>query len=414
LITDLPNVVVDLAARCADAGGRAYLVGGGVRDHLMGRAVHDWDIEVFGLPATSLVGLLKRLGTVNAVGRSFGVYKLRPHGWARDRAEVDVSIPRRDSKVGPGHRGISVEGDPHMSLVEATRRRDLTVNAILYDVLNRSFEDPWNGRADIRQKRLCAVDRETFLEDPLRALRVIQFAARLEFSVDSVLMDICKEANLHELPSERVQGEWAKLMMSIRPSIGMDVAREARVLARVFPEVARCEQGAALDRLAKHQRDSLPTVGQRWCVMLATWLKGASEPDVVATLDRLTLHRCRGYPLREKLLQVMRYADLPTDSDGGLRNLAARAEVGVVLRSRWALTEDTTCLDTLARARLLGLEFTQPPALLRGRDLKEIGMAPGPAIGTVLKAVYQLQLDGHVTTHQDALDAALRLSESPS
>jgi tRNA nucleotidyltransferase (CCA-adding enzyme) len=412
LITDLPDVVVELATRCSEAGGRAFLVGGGVRDHLMGRGVHDWDIEVFGLPAERLVGLLKRLGGVNAVGRSFGVFKLRPYGWPSDRPEIDVSIPRRDSKVGPGHRGISVEGDPHMSVVEATRRRDLTVNAILYDVLNRSFEDPWGGHSDIRDKTLRAVDRQTFLEDPLRALRVIQFAARLDFLVDPVLMGICREARLQELPPERVQGEWEKLMMAKRPSVGMDVARRAQILARVFPEVASCQNDAALDRLAEHHRDALPTLGQRWVVMLATWTYGASEPDIVATLDRLNLHRCRGYPLREKLLQVARHADHPTDSDKGIRNLSARAEVGLVLRSRWAISQDDRCLEGLLRARALGLEYTKPPALLRGRDLKGLGLKPGPAMGRLLRAVYQRQLDGEVESHEAALDAARELWET--
>jgi tRNA nucleotidyltransferase (CCA-adding enzyme) len=91
-------------------GGRAYVVGGGVRDHLRGLPTHDWDIEVFGLPLEDLERVLKASGAVHAVGRAFGVYKWKPHGTRG--LTLDVSIPRRDSKVGPGHKGIAVDGDP--------------------------------------------------------------------------------------------------------------------------------------------------------------------------------------------------------------------------------------------------------------------------------------------------------------
>ena len=107
------------------------MVGGSVRDHLLGRHVKDWDVEVFGLSAKDLERALRRVGRVNAVGKSFGVFKMHHEALG----EVDVSIPRRDSNTGPGHRGIAVEGDPDMSTTEAARRRDLTINAISYDLV---------------------------------------------------------------------------------------------------------------------------------------------------------------------------------------------------------------------------------------------------------------------------------------
>ncbi len=168
-------------------------------------------MEVFGLPEDDLERLLRRLGRIDAVGRSFGVYKLRPRGW-QDGREIDVAIPRRDSKIGPGHRGIDVVGDPDMSIREAARRRDLTVNAILWDIVADELIDPWNGLSDLRDRVLRAVDEQTFLEDPLRALRVVQFAARLSFAPTERLLQICRSAALDELPAERVRSEWEKLL----------------------------------------------------------------------------------------------------------------------------------------------------------------------------------------------------------
>src|SRR4029079_90202 len=116
---------------------------------------------------------------------------------------VDVSIPRRDSKVGPGHRGIAVQGDAFLSVAEASRRRDLTINAPLFDPREGAVVDPWGGRADLEARRLRAVDAATFGEDPLRALRAVQFAARFELSVDPDTAALCAGMPLHALPAER-------------------------------------------------------------------------------------------------------------------------------------------------------------------------------------------------------------------
>ncbi len=410
LIEGIPKAVRDLADRCATEGGRAFLVGGGVRDHLMGRAFHDWDIEVYGIDVDRLGAMLRGYGNVNAVGKSFGVYKLRPRGWATELPEIDVAVPRRDSKVGPGHKGIAVQGDPMMSNREATRRRDLTINAMLYDIVDHEIIDLWGGREDLSSKVLRAVDEHTFLEDPLRALRVVQFAARLGFSVDPNLVDLCRRADLHELPAERVQAEWGKLLLSSHPSRGMTVARDGDILRRVFPEVAGLDNDAALDRLARSQRDSLREPGRRWAVMLATWLHGASTSAVTATLDRLWLHRWRSYPLRDRVLEVVEHLGHGVDTDASLRNLSARAEVGLILRVRWSVSEDDALLDRLARATELGVHDCKPKPFVLGRDLKGMGVAPGPQMGQILKAIYQAQLDGEFTERIGALAAAKRLA----
>src|SRR5688572_8858741 len=131
----------------AARGGRALVVGGWVRDRLLGRESKDVDIEVYGLEPAHLKEILRGLGRVNTVGESFTVYKVLARGASRE--EIDVSIPRRESKTGRGHRGFSVEGDPAMSIEDAARRRDFTINAILFDPFRDELIDPFGGARDL-------------------------------------------------------------------------------------------------------------------------------------------------------------------------------------------------------------------------------------------------------------------------
>ncbi|RPJ66233.1 MAG: hypothetical protein EHM24_21220, partial [Acidobacteria bacterium] len=226
-----------IAEVVAGAGGRALVVGGWVRDLLLGRPSKDLDIEVYRVPADALRVLLERLGRVNTVGESFTVYKLE---------DVDVSLPRRESKVGRGHKGFAVEGDPSLPFREAARRRDFTINAIGWDPLTGSFEDPWNGRGDLERRILRVVDPATFGEDSLRVLRAVQFVARFELQVEEATRRLCASIPLDDLASERIWGEFEKLLLlPARPSLGFAFAREVGVVERLLPEMAAlvgCEQ----------------------------------------------------------------------------------------------------------------------------------------------------------------------------
>jgi tRNA nucleotidyltransferase (CCA-adding enzyme) len=226
-----------IARRVDDAGGRALIVGGWVRDRLMGRSCKDLDLEVYGLPADRLKSVLAEFGSVNTVGESFTVYKV---------ADVDVALPRRESRTGRGHRAFEVTGDPDLSLVDAARRRDFTINAIAWDPLTEEYIDPFNGRADIATKVLRAVDLRTFGDDSLRVLRAVQFAARFEFALENATHELCRRIALDDLPSERIWGEMEKLLLqAARPSIGLGLALDLGIIERLFPEVhalVGCEQ----------------------------------------------------------------------------------------------------------------------------------------------------------------------------
>lgn len=396
-----PSVVRDVVSAVGAAGGRVYLVGGGVRDHLMHRPLKDWDLEVYGLPADALERVLGTVAAVNAVGRAFAVFKLR-----RGRREIDVSLPRRDSKQGPGHKGIQAVGDPTMTPAEAARRRDLTVNALMVDLHTGELLDLYGGVADLEARVLRAVDAETFLEDPLRALRVVQFAARLQFEVSAELIALCRRAELHELPEERLQAEWAKLLLAgVSPAHGLRVARAADILRRVFPELHAVDDPALdvlLDR-AVPQRDACPDEAHALALMLLVWLHRLDLDGATRTLDRLKLHRWDGHPMRVPLLAALPELHAPITTDAALRHLSSRAEVELVLRARIALFADPACTPALERAKALGIDREAPPPLLQGRHLGELEVPKGPLMGQLLRAAYLAQLDGDLRTLDEAL-----------
>jgi tRNA nucleotidyltransferase (CCA-adding enzyme) len=156
-------LAIDIARRVNADGGRALIVGGWVRDRLLQRDSKDIDIEVFGVAAERLRLLLDEFGRVETVGESFQVFKV---------GGLDVSLPRRESKSGRGPKGFLVTGDPSMSIPDAARRRDFTVNAISWDPLTGEYLDPFDGRRDIAARLLRVVDARTFGDDSLRVLRV--------------------------------------------------------------------------------------------------------------------------------------------------------------------------------------------------------------------------------------------------
>ncbi|MFT7519054.1 MAG: tRNA nucleotidyltransferase (CCA-adding enzyme) [Kiritimatiellia bacterium] len=396
----IPPLVLTLAERCNELGGTAYLVGGVVRDHFLGQPLKDYDIEVFGIEPRPLERMLRKLGRVNTVGKAFGVFKLQAGS-----DELDISLPRRDSKRGPGHRGIHVEGDPFMSVHDAVKRRDLTINALMWDLNKGQLLDPTGGMQDLEARRLRAVDDATFLEDPLRAVRVVQFAARFKFTADAQLIGLCERAALHELPAERIREEWVKLMLrGARPSMGLAVARASGMLQRMFPDLRddpACD--VALDWMA--QRSEPHTPGRRLTSMMLSWLW--TQPDPTPTLDRLGLHRWLSYPSRKRLLDAHANRGQRPLDDAALRHLSTRCELQLLFTCQ-AAHGDLDAPTRLQAAQQLNVHHEQPEPILKGRHLKSLGISPGPIMGQVLHAIYVLQLDGSITDLDQARIAAQR------
>ncbi|MFN7981820.1 MAG: CCA tRNA nucleotidyltransferase [Vicinamibacterales bacterium] len=443
---------LEIARAVAERGGRALIVGGWVRDQLRGHASKDIDIEVFGLDAQSLRALLETLGRVETVGESFQVYKC---------GDIDVSIPRRESKAGRGHRGFVITGDPTMSLVEAARRRDFTINAISFDPLSGEYVDPFNGRADLNRRLLRIVDAETFADDSLRALRAVQFAARFDLTLTPETQALCRSMPLDDLPAERIWGEFEKLLGAPRPSIGLALALELGIVERLFPELhalVGCVQEPewhpegdvwvhtlqVVDQ-ARTRVDDLPRP-QRLAIMLGAVCHDFGKPATTAFidgrirsidheeqgvapasrfLDRLNAHSFDGYDVRAQVLGMtaqhlkpgMWFKTKDVVGDGAFRRLAQKVDLELLARlaksdclGREPGQFNCQAMDWfLERAQALGVAHEAPSPILLGRHLIELGVKPGPRMGEILKAVFEQQLDGGVRTLDDAMDAARRM-----
>ena len=215
-------------ARMAEkAGGRVYFVGGFVRDSVMGRESKDVDIEIHGMTADAVRGMLGEIGPWKEMGASFGVFALRGY-------TMDIALPRRG-----GGKGEDADIDPFMGVEEAARRRDFTMNAMMRDALTGALIDRFGGQADIQNRVIRHVDEETFRRDPLRAIRAAQFAARLEFAIAPETMALCRTLDLDGLARERVMGEMEKaLTRSRRPSRCFEALREMGQLEPWLKEVA--------------------------------------------------------------------------------------------------------------------------------------------------------------------------------
>lgn len=459
----IPEKALEIARAVQLEGGRALLVGGCVRDLLMGLTSKDCDLEIYGIEPARLRELLEQFGPVNAVGEAFTVYKLGH--------DLDVSIPRRDRKSGRGHRGFVIEGDPLMTIEEATRRRDFTINAILLDPLSGEIIDPFEGRKDLAKKILRAVSFERFGEDSLRVLRAAQFAARFGFEIEQKTVELCRSIDLSDLPSERIWGEMQKLLVQARrPSVGIEKLLALGAVDQLFPEINSLmgvpqdpdwhPEGdvyvhtlLVLDR-ARELIDEL-SFPKQVTVMLAAlchdfgkpattefieghWRsRGHEEAGVEPTerfLDRLNIHSLEGYDVRGQVIALVRehlkpgefYKKREEVGDGAFRRLSRRCELDLLYRvakadtlgrnsdqvthEKWYTAEPQEWF--IARAKELEVVERPPAPILMGRHLIELGMSPGPGMGDVTRAVYEMQLDGHVKTLEEAIQAAKEIINS--
>jgi tRNA nucleotidyltransferase (CCA-adding enzyme) len=453
----VPEKVLRLAQAVRAEGGRALLVGGCVRDSLMGNEPKDWDVEVYGVEPARLRQLLEEFGRVDAVGEAFTVYKVGP--------DLDVSLPRRERKTGRGHRAFVIAGDPAMGFEEAARRRDFTINAILEDPLTGEILDPFGGREDLQNKILRAVSLDTFAEDSLRVLRAAQFAARFEFDIEPGTIELCRSIDLTDLPRERIWGEMEKLLLRARrPSIGFRWLERFNAFDQLFPELKALvgvpqekewhPEGTVdvhtwlvVDR-ARELIDDLPYARQV-TVMLGALChdfgkpattkfeegrirsRGHEEAGAVPTesfLDRLNIHTLEGYDVRAQVIALVRdhlkpgefYKKRDEVGDGAFRRLARRCELELLYRvakadslgrnADWIPREEWFTAEAqewfINRARELQVEQKAPAPVLMGRHLLEMGMKPGPRLGEITRAVYEMQLDGRIRTLEEAKAAA--------
>lgn len=410
------------------------MVGGSVRDALLGLECREFDLEAFRLTSDRLERILRGLELpVDQVGRAFSVARLRGF-------PIDIALPRRERKVGKRHRDFVVDADPYMTVEAAAERRDFTINAISYDPLTDRTSDPLNGRADLERRRLRHASHR-FAEDPLRVLRGMQFIARLGLEPDRETEALCSRIDWSDLSVERVFDEWRKMLLH-----GVEIGRGLRFLEtvgwlRAYPELEAligCEQdpewhpegdvwahtGHVLDAFA---RERLGDEEEDLVVGLACLCHDLGKPATTRFVDgrlRSRGHEAAGErPTRTFLARLTKRSRLVDDvvrlvvdhlkprqlfggqaGDAAVRRLAHRVKridrlVRVAradARGRPPLeqVECPECDWLLARAETLRIRDQAPEPIVRGRDLIARGMTPGPAIGAFVDRCYEAQLAG--------------------
>ena len=452
MIEDIDARIRDVARAVAAAGGRAVLVGGYVRDRLLGVASKDYDVEIYGLSPDAVADLLADFGELIQVGRAFGVLRIKG-------IDADFSLPRRDSKSGSGHRGFDIAFDPDLDFAQASRRRDLTVNSIGLDLSSGEILDPHGGRADLARGVLRATDAAHFTEDPLRGMRTAQFAARLEMAPDEELTALCSQLDLAELPAERIYEELRKLLVKARkPSLGFEFLSRAQLL-RFFPEIESL-QGVPQDpkwhpegdvwvhtmlvideAAALRNRDD-----EDLALMYAALCHDFGKPavsvehhgrvrtpkhDVIgARMAREFLERLRapGH-LCDQVEALVKYHLAPAlfvaqgTTARGYRRLARnldKAGVSIALLVRvaradhWGRTTDEAsrrifpAADTfVAEAEKASVVDAAPTDVVQGRHLQARGLKPGPQFGDILNRCRDLQDETGWTDSDKILDKVL-------
>lgn len=416
------------------SGGRALLVGGCVRDGILGLDAKDIDMEAYGLDADEVEAALRPHFRLDTVGRAFGVFILKGEN-------IDLALPRRESRIGPKHTDFKVEGDSSMSPTEAASRRDFTVNAISCDPLTGEIIDPYKGVADLKARRLRHVSK-AFSEDPLRVLRGMQFVARFGLDADRETIELCRQLSPIDLPAERLWEEWKKLILKGQSiSAGLNFLKDCGWL-QYFPELEAlvgCDQEPkwhpegdvwkhtlhCLDAYAAHRIDD------EWedlIVGLAVLCHDFGKPDTSyideARRIRSPRHDVEGVPVAKAFLerltrqkkifdevlplveQHMRPLALYRDGagDSAIRRLAARVKrVDRLCRVAHADKNGRPPIPPddfpegrwlLERAEALAIQDNAPKPILLGRHLIEFDIRPGPSFGKILDRAYEAQLDG--------------------
>lgn len=450
LINHYPHVE-DIIKKITSQKGRAFLVGGAVRDLLLGLPIKDLDIEVHRLTIDQLQKILSEFGPVSLVGKAFGV--LRLHG-----LDIDWSLPRADSSG----RHPEVKIDPFMKIENAFKRRDLTINAMGIDLNTFELVDPWGGCEDLQKGILRAPDANLFKEDPLRLFRVMQFVGRFGFTPDNALNELCKHMDLKGISVERIEAEFDKLLLkSAQPSLGIRWLKEIGRLQEIFPELADTigtkqepdwhPEGDVFEHTMQALDGGVlldyESAEQKLTALYALMCHDLGKVSTTKLIDgrlRSIGHEEAGVPLAKSLLKrITRRVDLIRAVEKLVRYHMAPgtypktgAKLPAYKRLALKLAPDVT-MELLAKVSLADKRGRNPdnskpltkeipevteflkmvqkanvvhkpeePVLL-GRDL-EGTVEPGPYMGQLLKQAYEIQIDQGITDKAELLKRILK------
>jgi tRNA nucleotidyltransferase (CCA-adding enzyme) len=467
-LNDLPieQALTPIFHRLHSLGAKPMIVGGAIRDWLLGIKPKDLDVEVYKLKEEELVSTLTEFGKVDLVGKSFGVIKLTIEGQT-----FDFSLPRRDSKQSAGHKGFEVTIDPHLTPLEASSRRDFTINSLFYDPIAKRIEDPHNGIEDLKNSILRHTSN-AFGEDPLRVLRAAQFSARFNLRLHENTAQLCQNlANSRDflhLPVERIQEEMKKFLLKGRFHLqGFQTLRSTGLLEHL-PEIqaidgleqdplwhpegdtlthtAHClsslggiKEYQALDESEKlvyalgvlcHDLGKPYTSYREWRENLGREvITSPDHPKAGVKPTKNLLKRLGFSPTisqRVELLTLYHMEHLWVKTEKDVRTLAAKLSPTNPQSENPKITETIFGLSLITQADHSGrppLEKKQPEQMvkilnmaekmgclhkpitpiLRGENLLARNLEPSPTVGKILKEAYAKQLEGKFKTKEESL-----------
>ncbi|WP_405337562.1 CCA tRNA nucleotidyltransferase [Fibrobacter sp.] len=408
---DLPGRLLKIAGDIREAGGRAFLVGGWVRDALLGKSCRDYDVEVYDMAQDALVPILSKYGRTNLVGKAFGVIHLAMKGLS-----LDFSFPRTESKVGYGHRGFVVHTDEKLSFKEAALRRDFTINAMGMELPELTLCDPYGGIDDLKTHTLRHVG-PAFAEDSLRILRGVQFASRFGCTLAPSTVELCRTLSLDDLSVERLFEEFKKwLLKPGKPSLGLKAFLDIK-LDEYFPEIKPFKNswetlGAILDNMVPLRDGSGLSEAQAMEFAFAALLCGSAETSL-KFLERITneTHLLKVVPLLLKVYQELDTAIV--NNAPALRRLAVKLGGLKLLCLLVKCTpsefyagsaEGENFAEKLwSAASELDLMEAAPQPYLMGKMLMDMGVKPGKQMGEIIKQSFELQLDGKINNTEEAI-----------
>ncbi|MCM8811577.1 MAG: CCA tRNA nucleotidyltransferase [Candidatus Omnitrophica bacterium] len=418
---------VDLVRKLKDAGHEALLVGGCVRDLLMGRSPKDFDIATSAVPE-QVAALFPR---IIPVGVQFGVQIVVSGGYSFEVATFRTDLSYKDGRHPEGVRFSTPEED--------ALRRDFTVNGIFFDPVGQKVIDYVGGRADLKKKLIRAIGNpaKRFQEDRLRMLRAVRFASVLDFRIDpATFRAICRLARgIGEVSRERVRDELVKLFTGPHPGRGLSLLDESGLLAVILPEVAKMKgvqqppEFHPEGDVFVHTRILLDRLKKPSTVLaFAGLLHDVGKPPTFRVADRIRFdgHDRVGASMAKRICRELRFSNAETEAISEI--IGDHMKFKDVRRMRLSTLKRFMALGTFEeqlamhradclashgdlsnwrflrkKQKELSSEELKPEPLIKGGDLLEMGFPEGPAIGKILKAVEEKQLEGDLKSKESAL-----------
>lgn len=431
------DCIIDIARRVDAVGGKTYLVGGWVRDRIKGHNPKDMDIEIHGLTPEQIKDILNKVSNAGLVqkGVSFGVYGIKGY-------EFDIAMPRTEHCIGVKHTDFEVSVDPFMGVEMASMRRDFTINAMMYDVINQEVIDCHGGMEDLQNGVIRHVNDETYVEDALRVFRAAQFSARFGFSIDESTIALSRTVLdiIPMLSGERIYEELKKaLMKAVTPSTFFYMLDKMDALQCWFPELYALKD---TPQEPMHHPEGNAFIHTMMVVDEAAKLRGMATNAfsfMVAALchdfgkavtteynnekKKYTSygHDLKGIPLAETLMNRLHFsnsdkkyvmnmvelhmrpnmlakASKKASKYNGMFDIAISPEDLLLLAKSDALGRkvdiDYSPVELMLKHRLGEYYSLMDTPQVTARDLMNSGIEPGPKMGMLLHCSHKLHLSG--------------------